>query len=70
MCLPIWLSQAATADRIVVMEHGRIVEQGTHDQLLAAGGGYSRLWRSWSTPVLAGTAGHQSEEQGSTQPGR
>jgi len=56
------LSQAATADRIVVMEHGRIVEQGTHDQLLAAGGGYSRLWRSWSTPALAGTAGHQSEE--------
>ncbi|MFC3505543.1 ABC transporter ATP-binding protein [Micromonospora krabiensis] len=50
------LSQAATADRVVVMEHGRIAEQGTHDQLLAAGGRYSRLWRSWRTPdpVLPG----------------
>ncbi|WP_233578974.1 ABC transporter ATP-binding protein [Micromonospora sp. BL4] len=44
------LSQAATADRIVVLEHGRVAEHGTHDQLLEAGGGYSRLWRSWSTP--------------------
>lgn len=47
------LSQAATADRVVVLEHGRVAEQGTHDQLLEAGGGYSRLWRSWSTPDLA-----------------
>ncbi|MEU9508621.1 ABC transporter ATP-binding protein [Micromonospora sp. NPDC048170] len=44
------LSQAATADRIVVLEQGRVAEHGTHDQLLAAGGGYSQLWRSWSTP--------------------
>ncbi|MFG1779968.1 ABC transporter ATP-binding protein [Micromonospora sp. NPDC049048] len=44
------LSQAATADRIVVMAHGRVVEHGTHEQLLAAGGGYSELWRSWRTP--------------------
>ncbi|MEH1098905.1 ABC transporter ATP-binding protein [Micromonospora sp. CPCC 205561] len=44
------LSQAATADRVVLLEHGRVVEHGTHEQLLAAGGGYSRLWRSWSTP--------------------
>ncbi|WP_406081748.1 ABC transporter ATP-binding protein [Micromonospora sp. NBC_00858] len=47
------LSQAATADRVVVLEHGHVAEQGTHDQLLEAGGGYSRLWRSWSTPDLA-----------------
>lgn len=33
------LSQAATADRVVVLEHGRVAEQGTHDQLLEAGEG-------------------------------
>ncbi|MGC4806176.1 ABC transporter ATP-binding protein [Micromonospora sp. DT233] len=52
------LSQAAAADRVVVMEHGRVVEHGTHDELLAAGGGYSRLWRSWSTADSAVPAGH------------
>ena len=41
------LSQAATCDLIVVMEHGRITETGSHEQLLAAGGGYARLWSAW-----------------------
>ncbi|WP_152360458.1 ABC transporter ATP-binding protein [Microlunatus speluncae] len=44
------LSQAATADRVIVLEHGRIVEQGSHDQLLAAAGRYAELWQAWSQP--------------------
>ncbi|MFJ3493621.1 ABC transporter ATP-binding protein [Streptomyces sp. NPDC086091] len=42
------LSQAATADRVVVMDGGRIVETGTHDALRAAGGPYAALWAAWS----------------------
>ncbi|CCK31906.1 ABC transporter ATP-binding protein [Streptomyces davaonensis JCM 4913] len=42
------LSQAATADRIVVMDAGRIVETGTHHELRAAGGRYAALWAAWS----------------------
>ena len=38
------LSTIADADRIVVLEKGKIVEQGTHDALLEAGGRYAQLW--------------------------
>ncbi|RKT57414.1 ABC transporter ATP-binding protein [Saccharothrix australiensis] len=38
------LATAARADRIVVLDQGRVVEQGTHADLLAAGGHYARLW--------------------------
>ena len=40
------LSTIRDADVILVMEHGDIVEQGTHDELIAAGGAYHRLYRS------------------------
>ena len=41
------LSQAEAADRVLVMEHGAIVEDGTHAQLVAARGRYATLWQAW-----------------------
>ncbi|MFF1438409.1 ABC transporter ATP-binding protein [Streptomyces sp. NPDC058295] len=41
------LTTAARADRVVVMDHGRVVEDGTHDALLALDGRYARLWRTF-----------------------
>lgn len=42
------LSQAADADRIAVLAHGRVVELGTHAELTDRDGAYARLWAAWS----------------------
>src|SRR5207245_4366180 len=42
------LSTIRDASLIVVLEHGKVVEQGTHDELLARGGRYSELYGSWA----------------------
>jgi ATP-binding cassette subfamily B protein len=47
------LSTIRDADLILVMEDGQIVEQGTHDALLAAGGAYARLYQAQFAQALA-----------------
>ncbi len=47
------LSTIARMDRLVVMDAGRIVEQGTHHELLALGGQYAKLWQRQSGGFLA-----------------
>jgi ATP-binding cassette, subfamily C, bacterial len=42
------LTQAAAADRVIVLDAGRIAETGTHTELLAAAGTYAALWSAWS----------------------
>ena len=41
------LHTAHDADRVVVVEDGRLNELGTHDELVARGGSYAALWQSW-----------------------
>ncbi|MEU9860522.1 ABC transporter ATP-binding protein [Streptomyces sp. NPDC047971] len=41
------LTTAARADRVILMAHGRVAEDGTHDELLARGGRYAELWRTF-----------------------
>ena len=47
------LSTIRGASRILVLEHGRVVEDGTHDELLEARGRYWRLYRDWAEQAAA-----------------
>ena len=47
------LSTIAALDRLIVIDEGRIVEEGSHDQLIARGGLYAQLWKRQSGGFLA-----------------
>ena len=47
------LSTAERADQVVVMEHGRVVEVASHDELVEQGERYARLWASWQAGLAA-----------------
>jgi ATP-binding cassette, subfamily B, multidrug efflux pump len=53
------LSTIARMDRLVILDRGRIVEQGTHEELLRAGGHYAALWRRQSGGFIDSGAGER-----------
>ena len=55
------LSTVRDADQIIVLDHGRIVETGTHDELLARGGRYAALVSRDADLATSGAGGHQPD---------
>ncbi|TWE11908.1 ABC transporter ATP-binding protein [Rudaeicoccus suwonensis] len=66
------LHTAHDADRVAIVEAGRISEIGSHDELLAAGGSYAELWRSWRDEPSDASASRSGAARpgGSDQPDR
>ena len=56
------LSTIARMDRLVVVDRGRIVEQGTHEELLRTGGHYADLWRRQSGGFIDAEPAPQAAE--------
>ena len=52
------LSSAVTADRVYLFEQGRIIEQGSHRELLALGGKYADMWHKQADTYLDGEEAH------------
>ena len=52
------LSTVVNADRILVMENGKIVESGTHNELLTLGGVYKKLWSEYQKAANWRIGGH------------
>ncbi len=58
------LTSVRDADRILVIEGGKIAEAGTHDELLAKGGQYQAMWEEYQQSVVWEIAGKSASEEG------